>query len=83
VKRGDKRGGAKLLALEKFTDTVAHFAGGFIGEGYSQDIVRLNLFFRDEIRNADSDNARLARTGAGKDKDRAFGRLNGLFLRRI
>ena len=46
-------------------------------------IVRGNAFFRNQIRDADRDDTRLARAGTGKNEQRSFGGLNGLDLLRI
>ena len=72
-------GGRNAGAEEEVGDAVAHFFGGFVGEGYGQDGFGGSAV-GDEIGHAESDGAGLAGAGAGEDQDGAFGGFGGTTL---
>ena len=57
-------------ARQQFGDALLHFAGGLVGERDAEDIARRDALF-DHVRDAISDDARLAGARAGEDQDRA------------
>ena len=62
---------------------LAHLGRSLVGEGHSEDGIRSNSKIVNKMRDAVGDHARLARTGAGKDQDRALDLLGGFPLLRI
>ena len=64
------------------TDALPHFARGLVGESHRQDVARRHALL-DQMRDARSDDARLARARPGQNQDRAFGGFDGLPLLRI
>jgi hypothetical protein len=68
VKGRDQWRRLQLLSFEEFFDALAHLARGLIGKGDRQDVVWSNSLFPNEIGYPNRDNARLARTGTGKDQ---------------
>src|SRR5688572_13535311 len=63
-------------------DALFHFAGGFVGEGYSQNISGCDAF-ADHVGDAASNHAGLSGAGAGEDQDRAFDRVDSKALLRV
>jgi len=58
-------------------DAFAHFAGGLIGEGNSEDGVRSDALLADEPCDAAGDDAGLARACPGEDQQWAISGLDG------
>ena len=71
------------LAAEQAADALAHLAGGLVGERDGENLPRIDAFDVDETRDARREHARLSRTGAGEDEQRAVDVKHGLALRRI
>ena len=72
VESGDQRLRERRVA-EQPIHALGHFAGGFVGEGDGQNRVGRDILFLDEPGDAVCDHARLARSGAGQDQQRAVG----------
>jgi hypothetical protein len=53
---------------EQLVDALAHFAGGFIGEGDGEDGVGSDVFLLDEPGDAMGDDASFTGAGAGEDE---------------
>ena len=70
-------------SANKFFDALAHFCGGFVGEGHGQDGFRHDAHVLDEIGDAVSDDASFAAARAGEDQHRALGGFDGLALLRV
>ena len=83
MKGRDQRCRLQLFALEEFLDSRTHLAGGLIGEGDREDIMRRHFFISDQMRDPDGDHAGLARPGTGKDQQRALSGFDRLDLLRI
>jgi hypothetical protein len=73
---------ALLQLAHRVTDALLHFARGFVGERDGENIVRAHALL-DQVSDAKSNHARLARACAGKDQHRTFGGLNSRTLRRV
>ena len=58
-------------AAEELPDALLHFARGLVGERHRQDVAGRHALF-DQMRDADGDDARLARARARQDQDRAL-----------
>ena len=59
---------------------AAHLFRGLVGEGDGEHFVRLGVAVADQIGDAAGDDARLARSGAGEDQQRALGVKNRVAL---
>ena len=55
----------------QFRDALLHFARGFVGEGDGEDVSGRDAAL-DHVRDAEGDDARLARARAGEDQHRAW-----------
>ena len=69
-------------AGQKFRDAFLHLAGGFVGEGDGQNILRRDAA-RDHVRDAVGDDARLARARTSENEHRTIDGLGGLTLGRV
>ena len=67
-------------AGEEGFDAVAHFAGGFVGEGDGEDAPGGDALFADEVGDALGKDAGFAGAGAGEDEEGAGGGGDGLEL---
>jgi hypothetical protein len=67
---------------DELADAFLHFARGFVGEGDGENVSRGNAAL-DHVADPERDDPRLAGAGAGENKDRAFGRLDGQSLLRV
>ena len=77
---GEPRGGGRDSGFEEEVgDAVAHFLGGFVGEGDGEDGFGGSAV-GDEIGHAESDGASLAGACAGEDQYGAFGGFGGTTL---
>ena len=76
---GGQPDGARSRPDERL-DTVPHLLRGLVGEGHRQHLIRARVTVADEVRNAERDDARLARAGAGEDQQRPFPMQHGLAL---
>ena len=65
---------------DQFFHTTAHFTGGLVRKGNSQNMPRINLLFFDKVDDALGENASFAGAGSGQHQDWALGRLDGGFL---
>jgi hypothetical protein len=72
MERGNERLGEGGVT-EQPVNTLGHLARGLVGEGDGEDRVGRNVFLADKPRDAVRDDARFARSGAGKDEERSFG----------
>ena len=54
-------------------DTLAHLIGGLVGKGDAEDVARQDAQLVDQIGKAFRKGARLARSRAGDDADKALG----------
>ena len=70
VERRDP-GAGHASVPEQRLDARTHFFRGLVGEGDGKNFIGLREALGDQIRDALRDDARLARTGAGKDQQRA------------
>ena len=61
-------------------EPLPHLGRGLVGEGDSEDLVRLELADRHLVRDASGDRRGLSGPCAGKDADRAAHRLDGTAL---
>jgi hypothetical protein len=68
---------------EDALNALSHLLGGFIGECYSQNTVRADSAFLNEIGDAVRDDAGFAGTGAGEQEHRPIDREDSLALLRI
>ena len=68
---------------DKFFNALAHFGGGFVGEGHRQNGFRHHSLVLDQVGDAVGDDARFAAARAGEDQHRAFGGFDGLALLRV
>ena len=64
-------------------DALAHFAGGFIGEGDGEDLAWPGAASRDQMREPGGQRGGLAGAGASKNEDGPLGRQHGLALGRV
>ncbi len=64
-------------------EPFAHLAGGLVGEGDGQDLVRLHAAGVDQVRDAMREHTRLAGARAGDDEERPFGVDDGFPLRGV
>ena len=64
---------------DQFGDALLHFAGGLVGEGDGEDVSGRDAL-RDEVGDAEGDDAGFARAGAGQNQNRAVQRFDGLAL---
>src|SRR5947199_204385 len=64
-------------------DPLTHLGGGFVGEGDGEDGVGSYAVIFDQVSDAVGDDARLARTGSGKNEHWPFEGLSGFSLLRI
>ena len=71
-------GGA--ASFEDAVDTVAHLARRLVGKGKRENVLRRNPDVADQVRDAEGNDARLARTRARKHHHGAFGGKHGLAL---
>ena len=62
-------------------DPLPHLAGGLVGEGDGQDVVRLDALLQ-QVGDAAGDDAGLAAAGPGQDEQRSFEVRDGLALGR-
>lgn len=69
---GQETTALRVLAEER-EHAAAHFAGGFIGERYGQDMAGIHFFFGHQISQAVREGLGLARAGAGQNQDRTIG----------
>ena len=69
--------------LQKFLDTLLHFAGGLVGKRHRQNPVRLHLMERHQMGNLVGDGTRLARTRPGQNQHRAVNLLGSRRLFRV
>jgi hypothetical protein len=67
---GENPDRAALSGRQGF-DSLAHFLGGFIGEGDGQDSFGGNAFF-DKPRDSVSDDPRFSGSRCGQNQERAF-----------
>ena len=74
---------APRVVADQRRDALAHLAGGLVGERDRQHVVRLGVPVADEVCDAISDDARLARARAGKDEQRSVTMQNRFTLFRI
>ena len=71
----------RKVVSDQVFDPVTHFFRGFVGEGYREDMPRIDLFFFDQVGDAPGEDAGFAGAGAGQNEDGALGRLDrGLLL---
>ena len=68
-----------LLADQRF-HPLAHLAGGLVGEGHRQHLIRLGMAIADEVGDPIRDDARLTGPGAGEDEQRPVDTEHGLTL---
>src|SRR6185436_6384338 len=68
------------LAVEQLFDPAAHFFRSLVGEGDRENVVRCRELVTDDVGNADGDDPRLARAGAGEDQQRAIHMFDGFTL---
>ena len=73
---------ARVVADER-RDALTHLAGGLVGKRDREHVVGLGVPVADEVCNAISDDARLARARAGQDEQRSVTMQNGFTLFRI
>ena len=66
--------------VQQALDALAHLGGRLVGEGDGDDLVRTRQSLGDQIGDAMGDHPGLARAGAGKDQQRAFGVTNRVLL---
>ena len=64
-------------------ETLAHLGRSLVGERDSEDLPGANAQVTDHARDAERQHARLARAGARKDEQRAFGGEDRLALSRV
>ncbi len=67
---------------DELSHALLHFAGGFVRERHAEDVSRRNSALN-HVGNAEGDDARFARAGAGQNQDRPLQRLGGEALLRI
>ena len=65
---------------EQLFDPIAHLAGRLVGERDSQDRLRGDTAYGDQVGDATGENPCLPAAGTGEHKQRAFGRLHGAAL---
>ena len=64
---------------QEFANAFLHFAGGLVGEGDGEDVVRCDAF-PDHVGDAEGDDSCFAGAGACEDEDRAAEGFHGLAL---
>ena len=69
---------AEVVADHVF-DALAHFGGGFVGEGDGEDVLGGDAFI-DHVGDAGGDDAGFAGASAGEDEDGAVDVLGGVAL---
>ena len=74
---------ASAVGAEKSLDARAHLPRCFVGESDGEDTVGLCESVADEVRNAMSNDTRLARPCAGQNEEGTLGFENSLALFRI
>lgn len=83
VERGNPNiGGVAAGGAQEVGDAPAHLLGGFVGEGYGENVSGGNALL-DEVRDAIGDDARFSGAGAGEDQHGAIGGKDGFALLRI
>ena len=85
MERADGRTVAFLLGLalrQQLVHALLHFACGLVGERHAENVAGRDAAL-DHVRDAKSDDARLARARAGEDEHRAFDGLGGHALLRV
>ena len=80
MERGNQWGTAEFKTLEQLMDAVAHLFGGLIREGDRQDVARPDAALSDDIGDAMSNYARLARARARQNQQRPVARTDCLAL---
>ena len=71
------------LVAEQSPDSLAHLAGGLVGERHRQDARRVDAMVLDEPGNARRENASFPRARAGEDEHRSLKMEYSLALRRV
>ena len=64
-----------MSEVQELLDALSHLLGRFVCERNGKDVPRRHAFLSDQIGNAMSNDARLARARSGKDEKRRFGVL--------
>ena len=80
---GAEPGHALDDAADEVADAGLHLAGGLVGEGDGEDLVRAGAAGVEEVGDAGGQRLGLAGAGAGEDEDRAVERLDGGALGRV
>ena len=68
---------------DQLLHALGHLRRRFVGKGDGEDSVRRDADIFDQVRNAVSNDARLAAAGTGKDQQRALGGLDRQALLRV
>jgi len=80
-----ERAKGKILnrIAEEVIEALLHLPGCFVGEGYRQNVIRVNLPDLDKVGDPMGNDPGFATPGAGKDKEWPIGRLYRFPLRRV
>jgi len=73
----------RVRCPEQQLDALAHLLGCLVGEGDGQHLAALRAARQHDVREAVCEHARLARSGAGQDQQRAVAVLDRLALGRV
>jgi len=73
----------QYAAMAQRRHPIDHIARRLVGEGHEQDLIGRDGACLDRVSRAPADDPRLARTGAGDDRQRTRRRGDGLALRGI
>ena len=70
----------RTSVMQQLINPLAHFIGGFVGEGQRKDLVRRHLLLANKVGYSIGNNPGFTRPRSRENHNRAFCSLNGLPL---
>ncbi len=80
VVEGRDRQPASFTTAQQAADALLHLAGGLVGEGYGDDVLRADAALLDQVGDLAGDHAGLAGAGAGEHQHGAADIVHGFLL---